>query len=1029
MATEPHIVCVDPAADGLAAAVSAIIDATAERVESVTACLEALERADCVVWAGADSDRGLEFCSLVRARRSNVPVVLFPTDGSEALAGSALAAGAAGYVPRGQGISTLAARIDGILDGAEPGREPAASSAARLELLVEQVPLAVIEWNLEFEVVAWNPAATDLFGYTTAEATEERATDLLVPESERETVLAAWEALVGRGESTLTTNRNRRKDGTEITCEWINTPLVEDGEVISVLSIARDVTRNRKRASALEALQGTGRALMRANTREEIAEIVVTATEEVIEQPRAAVRLATCDGERLIPAALSGELREVYGDLPPIEAGDGLLWDAYSRQEPAFVEALTSEHVPYDLDEEVGNTIVCPLGTHGLLTVASPRHQRLETVDRHLVTVLATTAEAALDSAERDRELEQAKTILETVGDSVYALDIDGRFVTVNETLTSLTGYDREELVGEHATTVLTEASVERATLAVRELLVDGIEDVVTYELEVVGRAGEAVPCEVTTTLLRSDGEISGSVGVIRDVRERKRMERELVEQKRKTERLHDVASRLEECRSEREVFEVTIAAAEDVLQFDVCVVDRARGSHLETVAVSSTIHDDDYTNRTSVNDGLAGLAYRTGETSRVADLTDHERAEPERESYRSALTVPIAEYGIFQAVSNEVGAFDAADQELTELLLSHVVDALDRMAFETQLTAERDRFVALFENVPDAVVSSQPVDGEPVIERVNPAFERIFGYAAEDVVGRRLDSVIVPPERRADAEEINRRVWRGETVETEVKRRTADGLREFMMRLVPMDPDRNGDRAFGLYTDVTEQKQRQKRLEVLNRVLRHDLRNGMNIIDGYAQTLATIVDDDVAAEYVEPIHERADELLGLAEKTRAVERTLETAPVAGPVDVVERAAAAIDDLDRAYPDADISRSLPERATVRSGAHVETAVRHVLENAIEHADSPSPRVDVTLRVLEDALEIRIADDGPGIPEDERALLEEDREITQLRHASGLGLWLANWAVVTAGGELGFEPNEPRGTVVRLTVPVADRSDE
>ncbi|WP_459987600.1 ATP-binding protein, partial [Natrinema sp. JCM 9743] len=71
------------------------------------------------------------------------------------------------------------------------------------------------------------------------------------------------------------------------------------------------------------------------------------------------------------------------------------------------------------------------------------------------------------------------------------------------------------------------------------------------------------------------------------------------------------------------------------------------------------------------------------------------------------------------------------------------------------------------------------------------------------------------------------------------------------------------------------------------------------------------------------------------------------------------------------------------------------------------------------------LTLTVADDGPGIPPEERELLEGDREITQLRHASGLGLWLVNWVVTQAGGRLTFHDNEPRGTVVTLAIPRAD----
>jgi signal transduction histidine kinase len=69
------------------------------------------------------------------------------------------------------------------------------------------------------------------------------------------------------------------------------------------------------------------------------------------------------------------------------------------------------------------------------------------------------------------------------------------------------------------------------------------------------------------------------------------------------------------------------------------------------------------------------------------------------------------------------------------------------------------------------------------------------------------------------------------------------------------------------------------------------------------------------------------------------------------------------------------------------------------------------------------IRVVIADNGPGLPEQDRTAITEGRE-TELEHASGLGLWLAHWLVDRSGGHLRFHDATPRGTVVELLLPRA-----
>lgn len=127
-------------------------------------------------------------------------------------------------------------------------REMIRASQQRLSLLVQQSPLAVIEWDLDFRVASWNPAAEQIFGYTIAEALGRPATDLIIPQTVRQTINQVWQALLIQKGGSYSSNDNSTKDGRIITCEWFNAPLVgADGQVIGVASLVQDISE-RKRA-------------------------------------------------------------------------------------------------------------------------------------------------------------------------------------------------------------------------------------------------------------------------------------------------------------------------------------------------------------------------------------------------------------------------------------------------------------------------------------------------------------------------------------------------------------------------------------------------------------------------------------------------------------------------------------------------------------------------------------------------------------------------------------------------------------
>jgi len=306
-------------------------------------------------------------------------------------------------------------------------------------------------------------------------------------------------------------------------------------------------------------------------------------------------------------------------------------------------------------------------------------------------------------------------------------------------------------------------------------------------------------------------------------------------------------------------------------------------------------------------------------------------------------------------------------------------------------------------ESLQEAVVV---VDWEANILDANVTAEGLFGWATRDMIGTPVNAAVdgfdVTNLSAGTTEVVSLQTTKGrrqyQYTVSDVERDTSDSDEEPVARTI-------------VFRDVTDQRTREQRLSVLNRVLRHNARNKLDVILAHADH----VEDDT---HRTAIQNSASELASVSRKAREAEAVM-TDSVSAPstVDIAavahEVAATARDD----YPDSSISVTAPERLQLTS---YRTVVRRLMtelvENAIVHSDDPA-RVDIEVETTADDIpQLRIADNGPGIPDRERDLLTESSE-TQLEHGLGVGLWFVNWAVSQLGAELEFQSTGTTGTTV------------
>jgi len=127
------------------------------------------------------------------------------------------------------------------------------NSRQKLLLHVERTPLAVIEWDMNFNIVQWNNSAEKIFGWNKEEISR-MSPGTIIPEEEKQHVALMWQKLIQKTGGERSTNENVTKDGRRVMCEWYNTPLInENNEVIGVASLVEDVTERLKAEELLRA--------------------------------------------------------------------------------------------------------------------------------------------------------------------------------------------------------------------------------------------------------------------------------------------------------------------------------------------------------------------------------------------------------------------------------------------------------------------------------------------------------------------------------------------------------------------------------------------------------------------------------------------------------------------------------------------------------------------------------------------------------------------------------------------------------
>jgi PAS domain S-box-containing protein len=354
----------------------------------------------------------------------------------------------------------------------------------------------------------------------------------------------------------------------------------------------------------------------------------------------------------------------------------------------------------------------------------------------------------------------------------------------------------------------------------------------------------------------------------------------------------------------------------------------------------------------------------------------------------------------------------------------------------------ELDRYRRLFDRLPVGVFRARD-GGEGAFVDANAALVSMFrADSKDDLLGRSVDELYIESaERTALAQQLRET---GEVIGQELQFHRLDGERFWGSVTAVLVEEGDGIYLDGVIHDITRRRRYQRRLEeqrdgleILNQVVRHDIRNDLQLILGHAERLQASLDDEDEDEALSAVVENADTALSavvqsannavsLTRTARDLAETMlrtdaEPEPVALRPLLIER----IEEADSAHETASITAAddLPD-VRVLADEMLGSVFRNLLKNAVQHNDTDRPTVTVSGSVTDGRVHVHVADDGPGIPDDRKESVFGKGEKGLDSDGTGIGLYLVNTLVEQYGGAVRIDDATPRGTVVTVELRTA-----
>lgn len=924
-------------------------------------------------------------------------------------------------------------------------------SAQRMHLHVGQTPLGVIEWDLDFRVVRWNPAAERIFGYSEQEAMGCHSS-FIVPANVRERVEGVWRALLDRKGGERSANENATKDGRTILCEWYNTPLADtDGRVIGVASLVQDVTVERLAAKDLQEREERFRQLA-----ENIHQVFWLADSEI---------------SRMV--YVSPAYETIWGRSCESLYGSSHFWfdTIHAEDREAVVSALGRRK---EGQYSVEYRIIRPDGTvRWILDRGLPVRDRAGAITRFAGVAEDVTERKCAEEQVRLAKEEWERTF-DTLPDLVAILSNDHKIMRCNMAFARALGMSPAALTGKKCYEYVHGTTEPPEFCPHRQLVLDGKEH--RAEAHMDRLSGDF---EITVTPLRnSEGSSLGSVHVAHDITRRRQAEARL---QRVNQCLLSLGSDFQ-----GNVRQLT-ALAGQLLGGCCALYNRLYGGRLQAWGQWQTPVDfrhEDVPEGHVCTEVIRNPCNTVRSIRKLQD-SDYAHTDPNVRAYdlqsylghsvRCGETTVGSLCVLFQ--QDFVPTED--DQRLLGILAAALAVEESRHEAERQLHESESRYRDLVENTSDIVYAA---DAAGRLTYISHQVAR-YGFQPESMRGRNVLDFFVPEDRDRVGADFVRTMTTGDEFPTVFRLAVPSGDTLWFEDRAKINHNERGERVglSGVLRDVTDRELAHRALEEANRELEHrvavrteelaqakedaeaanrakseflanmshELRTPLNAVIGFSEALSESYFGELnekQAKYVQNIQESGHHLLDLINDVLDLSKVeagrLELEPV--PVQIDELLASSLIMFKekclkhRISLSLNVGADLTDRVITADARKLKQVVYNLLSNSTKFTpDGGTIAVAARLVALSpasasaapDTLEINVTDTGIGVPPElvERVFdpfYQVKGGTLDKTPGTGLGLALCRRLVGLYGGKIWMTSgSEGKGCRVTFRVPL------
>ena len=924
---------------------------------------------------------GLDLLEEIRnERHCDKPFIMFTGKGREEVAMQALNLGADRYLRKGGDPYTeygmLAQAIKQEFDHYKT-KKLRKESEERYRRLFETAQDGMLIIDAETGTIEdANPFILDILGYSKQELVGKKVwkigTFKSVVENKRR-----FEELVEEGYIRYEDKPLKTRDGEEVPVEFVSNTYEAGGKKVAQCNI-REISERKKAQESLSRLI----EIMSKNTSSDFYDSVVEELCEWLDMDGAFIGAVDNDGEvSTLSMIMDGKKIPDYS-----YSLSGTPCKEVTTSGPCLYRENVTEYFPeddelieFDIEGYMGVPVKDESGeTLGVLWAVSK--EKITDVPSNwdkLLRMMAKRTATEIKRDEYERKMDFQIKVLDNIGNAVITTDPEGEVIYWNDKAEEYYGWKTDEVIGKNILDITPSETFESKAEDIMEKIRAG--EKWSGEFKLKRKDGTEFPAIVTDSPITDEnGELIGIVGVTTDITDIKKMENELMERVKELNGLYRISKLSSEENSLKSIFKKSVDLISSSFQFP------------EKTGVKISYRDDIYrTDDFEESSRTLREDLRVDERS-VGQIEVHYLDEDEKEQY-----------------------FLEEEGQLLEIIARDLENIIEKKKAREEIEDLSKFRKSIIE---DANIWLNVLDDDNNVLVWNKAAEEISGYSKEEVLNN--DDIwekLYPDQRYREKifEKVSTILKDEELKGYETLIRCKDGSEKVISwnqhPLKDDDGDIIGSIATGI--DRTEEKEMKKREKFLHSILRHDVGNKMQIIDGYLDLMNEYELPDEALDFLKKADNALQEsknIMNKIEELRTIEKSEETEMV--------NLSSVIDDIVSEHhgelegSDIDIDVKVPD-VYVKGGPLLKELFSNIIENSIKHSGCNNIIIDT--KVEEDTITVSVEDDGKGILDEIKDKLF-DKGFKRNSSGSGLGMYIVKEIAENYGGSVEVKDSELGG---------------